>query len=79
MNHYMETLTCGAKIGAWMASSALFAIVVDATTNVPLLWVIASCAAIAGGVWKLAVLLTKIDDRLTALEERKKQKDNTDS
>lgn len=75
----MDTLIAGTKIGAAMASSAFLAVVIDNTTNVPLVWLVACGAALAGGVWKLASLLTKIEDRLTALEKRNEQKDKVNS
>jgi hypothetical protein len=75
MNHAMDTLIAGVKIGATMAGSAFCAVIIDNTTNVPLVWLVASGAALAGGVWKISSVLTRIDDRLTALEKRNDEKD----
>lgn len=79
VNTTMETMIYAGKIGSWIAGSAVFAIVIDATTNVPLVWLIVGIGGLAGGVWKLATLLTRIDDRLNALERRNEEKDARDA
>lgn len=53
-----------------MMASAFAGIVIDTSTSVPLVWLIAAVCAVIGGVWKIATVLTRILDRLTALEKR---------
>ena len=67
-NHIMETLICAGKIGGAMGITAIATVMLDATTNVPILWMIAGIGAIAGGVWKIPAVLTNIEDRIKSIE-----------
>ena len=71
----MGAIISGGKILGTMAASGFLAVLIDNTTNVPLVWLVGGTVAIAGGCWKIASRLQSIEDRIKSLETRNTEKD----